>query len=449
MSELNNENVVNAVSDELKSLEKRLLKANQDSVKKSTRDLIVVQNRLYAQLESLSWLQRRLTIKGQLPPLRGWAASPDVLLHLHAHITSTRPGVVVEFGSGASTLVIADAMRQNGVGKLISIEHSDRYGAQTRANIQAEQLEDWVDLRIGDLEPWEGNHLNPENAEKPSRWYPASLLDGIENVDLLWVDGPPADTCLFSRYPALPALADKLSATVEIWLDDTIRQEERDICERWNHDHGFQLDYYQYEKGLGRLRRNDGKAAMPQATVARNSPIWIDHDQLIQIHQDERVILEYGSAYGRGIASAVADRFIMSVESDRKTARKLRNQQSFLKSSVVIFHAELYQNDRLDTVPQFATSKNASRYLTEIWTQPFFRDPDVVIIAGHLRAGCLATVRQRIRKPTRVLFENYLDCAEARDIETVAKPVRTTGSWAEFELKPSVNPGANLNFLIS
>lgn len=243
------------LEQKLEQLEKALYQAGKDNAGKTTRDLITVQDRLYAQLESLSWLQRRLTIKSQLPPLRGWATSPDVLLRLHAHIMSARPQVIVEFGSGASTLVIADALRQNGGGKLISIEHSEHYGAQSLATLQAERLEGWVDLRIGDLEAWEDEHLNPDDAEKPSRWYPVSLLEGVENVDLLWVDGPPGATCLFSRYPALPALANKLSPTAEVWMDDTIRQEEKDICERWAKDHGFELEYYPLEKGLGRLIR--------------------------------------------------------------------------------------------------------------------------------------------------------------------------------------------------
>lgn len=251
--ENNYENPMGKMTEELASMEGRLLQATKDNAGKVTRDLITVQNRLYAQLESLSWLQRRLAIKGQLPPLRGWATSPDVLLRLHAYIMATRPKIVVEFGSGASTLVIADALRQNGVGKLISIEHSDHYGAQTLGTLQAEFLESWVDLRVGGLEAWEGEHLNPEDAEKPSRWYPVSLLEDVENVDLLWVDGPPGATCLFSRYPALPALADKLSPNAEVWMDDTIRQEEKDICERWAADHGFELEYSPLEKGLGRL----------------------------------------------------------------------------------------------------------------------------------------------------------------------------------------------------
>lgn len=255
MSTPSGENTVETLSTELKTLAKILLHSGKDSAD-NTKDLLLIQNHLYAQLESLSWLQRRLIIKGQLPPLRGWATSPDVLLRLHTHIMATRPEVVVEFGSGASTLVIADALRQNGTGKLFSFDHSDYYGGQTLATLKAEQLQAWVDFRIGDLEPWKGKHLNPEDAEKPSRWYPASLLTGIDQVDLLWVDGPPGGTCLFSRYPALPALADKLSQNAEVWMDDTIRQEEKDICERWAKDHGFKLEYYPLEKGLGRLTRS-------------------------------------------------------------------------------------------------------------------------------------------------------------------------------------------------
>jgi len=244
---------------QLDKLEKSLVQASKDNTGKFTRDLLVVQNRLYAQLESLSWLQRRLAIKGHLPALRGWAASPDVLLQLHGHITNTKPEVIVEFGSGASTVVIADALRQNGKGKLYSIEHSEHYGVQTRDSLEQEQLIPWVDLRIGELEPWSGEHLNPTDAEKPSRWYPVRLLEGIKNVDLLWVDGPPGATCLFSRFPALPALADKLSECAQAWMDDTVRQEEKDICERWSKDYGFEVQYFPFEKGLGRLTRSESQ----------------------------------------------------------------------------------------------------------------------------------------------------------------------------------------------
>lgn len=249
-------------------MEKKL----QQSIDKLSNDLLIVQNRLYAQLESLSWLQRRMDIQGQLPPLRGWATSPDVLLKLHTHIMATKPAVIVECGSGASTLVIADALQQNGVGKLISLEHSEFYGAQTLATLQAEQLQKWVDLRIGALEPWDDEHLNPADAEKKSAWYPKVLVIDVNQVDLLWVDGPPGATCLYSRYPALPALADKLTAHAQVWMDDTIRQEEKDICEKWAKDYGFSLEFYPLEKGLGRLYRANTESLPGISITAVGSP---------------------------------------------------------------------------------------------------------------------------------------------------------------------------------
>ncbi|CAM3611085.1 hypothetical protein HALO32_01606 [Halomonas lysinitropha] len=59
--EHNNENAMETMTEELASLEKTLLQASKDNAGKFTKDLITVQNRLYAQLESLSWLQRRLS----------------------------------------------------------------------------------------------------------------------------------------------------------------------------------------------------------------------------------------------------------------------------------------------------------------------------------------------------------------------------------------------------
>lgn len=219
--------------------------------------------RIYTQLESLSWLQRRLGIKGILPPLRGWPTSPDFLLRLHSWILKNQPKLVVETGSGASTLVIADALRQNGKGKLISLEHLQEYADKTQETLADEALTPWVELRVGALKPWKEEHLNPKDAEKPSRWYPLNL-EGIENIDLLVVDGPPGNTCLYARYPALPAFFERLAPTAEVWMDDANRQEEKEISEEWAKRYGFELEFVPLEKGMSRLTR---RGAQPPTTV--------------------------------------------------------------------------------------------------------------------------------------------------------------------------------------
>lgn len=241
------------VQDELVDrLTSQLRKLNNQQ-EKNIKYLI---NDLYTQLESFSWLQKGLAIKGILPPLRGWPVSPDFLLRLHRWIRKHKPQLVVETGSGASTLVIADALRQNGAGALISFEHLKKYGDQTWQTLVDEGLTQWVDLRVGELVLWEKEHLNPEGTDKPSRWYPLNF-DNINDIDLLIVDGPPEGTCRYARYPAVPALFERFAPSVEVWMDDANRQDEKDICKRWAELYNLEFEFIPLEKGLARLSRSD------------------------------------------------------------------------------------------------------------------------------------------------------------------------------------------------
>ncbi|WP_018915556.1 class I SAM-dependent methyltransferase [Vreelandella zhanjiangensis] len=226
------------------------LSVNQLNIQKEQKKML---ENNYTQIESLIWLKKQLKLKGRLPPLRGWAASPDFLLKLHSHILNTRPYNVVEFGSGASTIVIADALRQNGVGRLLSMEHSQFYANQTISSLRSECLNSWVDIRISNLVAWNGFHINERADMKPSMWYQKELLTDVQNISLVVVDGPPASTCQYARYPALLALENHLSDDVQIWMDDASRKEEKVICQKWAEDYGFNFELLSLEKGLGIL----------------------------------------------------------------------------------------------------------------------------------------------------------------------------------------------------
>ncbi|MDR3177345.1 MAG: class I SAM-dependent methyltransferase, partial [Campylobacteraceae bacterium] len=133
--------------------------------------------------------------------------SPDILLKLHEYITSAKPKKIAEFGSGVSTLVICDALRQNGSGLLYSIDHLENFGAHTLQNIKKESLENFVDLRIAPLELWQDEHMCED--KKSALWYGKKQIEDIKDLDLLIVDGPPGNTCSFARYPAVPAFYDR------------------------------------------------------------------------------------------------------------------------------------------------------------------------------------------------------------------------------------------------
>ena len=68
------------------------------------------------------------------------AASPDFLKLLVDTILSEKPKLVVELGSGISTILTGKALEKNGDGKLISIDNDDKYAKLTRKKIDLEKL---------------------------------------------------------------------------------------------------------------------------------------------------------------------------------------------------------------------------------------------------------------------------------------------------------------------
>src|SRR4029453_6873879 len=70
--------------------------------------------RHFRQLEALVGLHAILRPDRDLPETRGWSASPDFLLGLVAHAMATRPRVIVECGSGVSTVLLARCLSLNG-----------------------------------------------------------------------------------------------------------------------------------------------------------------------------------------------------------------------------------------------------------------------------------------------------------------------------------------------
>src|SRR5471032_2341070 len=205
---------------------------------------------LYRQLEALQALQLELKLPHSLPPLRGWAASPDFLLELVWHAQDAQPRTVVECSSGASTLVLARCMQMNGGGKVYSLEHDPVYAAKTRANLQRMGLSEYAEVLDAPLVPFRSG------AESWS-WYRHEVLPQDLRIDLLAIDGPPMDTSPLARYPAGPALFGRLAANGAVFLDDAARAEETAVLQRWQREFPqFGQSLLDCEKGCAVLRRS-------------------------------------------------------------------------------------------------------------------------------------------------------------------------------------------------
>lgn len=76
-------------------------------------------------------------------------AEAEVLEFLRTLITTIKPNLVVETGSflGVSTLWIAEGLKRNGFGRIVSCEFDPVVYAKARENIASSGLAEWIDLR--------------------------------------------------------------------------------------------------------------------------------------------------------------------------------------------------------------------------------------------------------------------------------------------------------------
>ncbi|SCE70838.1 class I SAM-dependent methyltransferase [Micromonospora mirobrigensis] len=181
----------------------------------------------YKGVEALLNLYAMVPIGNRVPPMRGWAASPDVLLLLVSILRNERPKLVVECGSGLSTLWSALAMRQFGIdGKVVALEHDADYARRTVELLTAHGVQDLAEVRHAPLTPI-------DVAGETYHWYAADAWRDLDGIGLLFVDGPPADTGAHARFPAMPLLGDRLGEDAVVVLDDLIRKDEQEVVQLW------------------------------------------------------------------------------------------------------------------------------------------------------------------------------------------------------------------------
>jgi len=219
----------------------------------------------FRQIEAFSSLQRELPGDIRLSATRGWAASPDVLLYLYREILRRKPAVVVELGSGVSTLVIAAGLREVGKGgQLYSLDHSGEYAEETRQVLRDHGLVGNAAVFDAPLVTW--TPPRPTRLGEEWLWYSLPReVSGLSAIDWLLVDGPPKATGQNARFPAVPQWRDRMVAGGMVFLDDAARKDEKVIAAEWSAEWHLTLDYHrEFEKGLAVLTAVDTPISLHQ-----------------------------------------------------------------------------------------------------------------------------------------------------------------------------------------
>lgn len=177
-----------------------------------------------------------------------WSLDNAALAELDVYLWSRKPKVVVECGSGVSTLVLARYAQSNDA-KVVSLEHDARWANHTGQLLFKLGLQHCIDLRHAPL------------SEAPDPWYQTDLPDGIEFV---LIDGPPL--ALGGRAATFPALQPHLADDWEVWLDDADRPEEQAALKKWKKMSSIKVSTTNIPKGLTVITKSHKRAPVVDAT---------------------------------------------------------------------------------------------------------------------------------------------------------------------------------------
>lgn len=178
------------------------------------------------QVQAVLQLLTRVEARAPLPPTGGWALQPSTILRLAHLVESTKPGLVVECGSGTSTVWLSYLLQAQGLGRVVALEHDEIYAVRSRAMLEEHGLADIAEVRFAPL-------TDIELDDKTYSWYDSAAVADLEKIDLLLVDGPPEASGPQARYPALPVLKSRLAAQASVVLDDAERPDETEAARRW------------------------------------------------------------------------------------------------------------------------------------------------------------------------------------------------------------------------
>lgn len=187
--------------------------------------------------------------KGEcLPQLHGWSVSSDAGLYIMNLIDENNYDLILEFGSGSSTVLIAKTLikltKQRTEDRKcnpvqVAFEHHEKYYEKTVSDLRRAGLEKDVRLVLAPLQPY----IAPDGGTYffyscHSTLRKLSEQFGKKRIKLfVLVDGPPGIACKHARYPAVPSVLSMLGkADIDVLLDDYLREDEKEIVPMWMKD---------------------------------------------------------------------------------------------------------------------------------------------------------------------------------------------------------------------
>lgn len=177
----------------------------------------------------------------------------------------------------------------------------------------------------------------------------------------------------------------------------------------------------------------------------------VEAAHLCAAYAEASVILEYGVGGSTIMAAEMAGKTITSIETDQLWVDTLNNwfEQNPCPSSPDIIWANIGKTKAWGRPVNEDSWREYAKYPLEIWSLEDIPHPDVVLVDGRFRAGCVLATAFHCKRETRVLVDDYSRRSSYHAIEKILGAPRLVGRLAEFEITPTPIPAEHLLEIIS
>lgn len=179
--------------------------------------------------------------KAYLDLVSNFSLKPYGLILLKNELVLNKRTSILEFGSGLSTIFLAQIIRKYNLNaKITTIESEEDWISRLKLIAFKLGLDNFIKIVQAPLIKYDDG----------APWYDVGILKSeLKNnqlFDMIIIDGPPAfnPDIERSRYPAIPFIINYLSNNCFVFLDDANRKGEQDVIEFWRKQFGFDFKIY-------------------------------------------------------------------------------------------------------------------------------------------------------------------------------------------------------------
>jgi len=237
-------NTLDRMTDKVESVGDSIRKARDLADQKAQR----YRDEVLTQVSGVVGIYQVLQPRVPYPGFGGWAIDGGCARHFVSKILTDRPQVIVEMGSGLSTILAAQALDLIGIeGQVISLEHDESWVEHTKSIVEQHGVAHRCRVVHAPL-------VDTVVDGKSYKWYDLTKVELPEQIHLVLVDGPPKSTGPLARYPAIPLLYDRLRTGATVLIDDAARPDEREALARWAEMYpALSVNFVEGSKGLAEI----------------------------------------------------------------------------------------------------------------------------------------------------------------------------------------------------